>query len=98
MSLIAKAQALQHKRMEALRKYAEDIEDINQRPHELDQASVRAWVKVVNAGWVKSDLTSLGIQAPKTSRTRRPEPATDDPVEPALKAADPAGGQDHSDG
>lgn len=83
MSLIAKAQALQHKRMEALRKYAEDVTDIERRRHELDLALVRAWVNVVNAGWPKSDLAGLGLQAPKTPRTRRPEPISDDQAEPA---------------
>ena len=88
MSLIAKAQALQHKRMEALRKYAEDVTDIERRRHELDLALVRAWVNVVNAGWAKSDLTGLGLQAPKTPRTRRPEPTSDDEAEQASISTD----------
>lgn len=96
MNLIAKAQVLQHRRMEALRKYAEDVADIDRRRHELDLASARAWVKVTNAGWVKSDLTSLGLQAP-TPRTRRREAATQDRTNPE-PAADPNGSSGDSDG
>lgn len=89
MSLIVKAQALQQKRMEALRKYAADAADIDRQRHELDLASVRAWMKVVHAGWATTDLTSFGLKAPKKPRARRPEAAGDDPVETATAAADP---------
>lgn len=98
MSLIAKAQALQHKRMEALRKYAEDVTDIERRRHELDLALVRAWVNVVNAGWAKSDLTGLGLQAPKTPRTKRPEPTSDDQAEVASISTDRQHDGGESDG
>ncbi len=71
MSLIAKAQALQHKRMEALRRYVEDIDEIDRRRHELDLASSRAWLKVTRAGWARTDLARLGLSAPKKPRARR---------------------------
>ncbi len=63
MSLLLKAQSLQHKRMEALRTYVADIDGIDRRRHELDPASTRAWTKVAHAGWATSDLTSFGLKA-----------------------------------
>lgn len=71
MSLIAKAQALQHKRMEALRRYIEDLDEIDRRRYELELASGRAWVKVTGAGWARTDLAHLGLIAPKKPRARR---------------------------
>ena len=62
MSLIAKAQVLQHRRMEALRKYVEDVEDIDRRRDELDLATTRAWVKVVHAGWATTDLARSRVE------------------------------------
>ncbi len=98
MSLLLKAQALQHKRMEALRTYVADMDDIDRRRHELDLASARAWMKVVHAGWATTDLTSFGLKAPKKPRTP-PRAASDTPSEPATTpAAAPADREHDSDG
>lgn len=97
MSLIAKAEVLQHKRMDALRRYAEDLADIERRRHELDLASARAWGMVIHAGWATADLTGLGLKAPKQPRARRRVASGGDPVEPTRVPADPDGGDD-SDG
>ena len=99
MSLIAKAQVLQHRRMEALRKYVEDVEDIDRRRDELDLATTRAWVKVVHAGWATTDLAGLGLKAPKKTRTRSDAPTDSTADVPAarVEAAPPSRGDD-SDG
>lgn len=83
MSLLLKAQALQHKRMEALRKYVADIEDIDRRRRELDLASVRAWMKVVHAGWTTTDLTSFGLHAPRKPRSTPQVAIGDNRAEPS---------------
>ena len=94
MSPIAKAQALQHKRMEALRRYIEDTEEIGRRRHELELASSRAWLKVTGAGWATTDLAHLGLIAPKKPRARRsPSSKHAEPV-----ATDSPDGEVASDG
>lgn len=98
MSLLDKAQALQHRRMEALRKYAEEVEDIDRRRHELDLASARTWTKVVRAGWAPSDLTSFGLKAPKKPRSTPPATVCQDHAEPTSPVADPPDREDDSDG
>lgn len=99
MSLIAKAQVLQHRRMEALRKYVEDVEDIDRRRAELDLATTRAWVKVVHAGWATTDLVGLGLKAPKKTRTRSDATAESEAGGPAARVdSDPPSPGDDSDG
>jgi len=98
MSLLLKAQSLQHKRMEALRTYAADIEDIDRRRHELDLASTRAWMKVIRAGWATSDLTSFGLKAPKKPRSTPSASAGHDHAHPASPVADPSEREDDSNG
>jgi len=98
MSLILKAQALQHKRMEALRKYAEEVANIDRRRQELDLASTRAWMNVIHAGWATSDLTSFGLKAPKKPRSTRSASAAHDRAQPTSPVADPPDRKDDSDG
>lgn len=98
MSLLLKAQSLQHKRMEALRTYVSDIEDIDRRRHELDLASARAWMKVIRAGWAASDLTSFGLKVPKKPRSTPPATVRQDHAEPAPPVADPSEREDDSNG
>ncbi|MEA5120848.1 MAG: hypothetical protein VB040_06195 [Propionibacterium sp.] len=98
MSLLLKAQALQHKQMEALRTYVADIEDIDRRRHELDLASARAWMKVIHAGWTTTDLTSLGLKTPKRPRTQPRVAAGNTPGEPASPTAAPPDRETDSDG
>ena len=98
MSLLLKAQALQHKRMEALRTYVADIEDIDRRRHELNLASARAWMKVVHAGWATSDLTSFGLKAPKRPRSTPSASAGHDHAQPTSPVADRPNREDDSDG
>lgn len=98
MSPIAKAQALQHERMEALRRYVSDIEDIDRRRRELELASSRAWSKVTSAGWARTDLTRLGLSAPKKPLARRS--ASSGRAVPGSEPiqTDPPDGQDGPDG
>ena len=98
MSLLLKAQALQHKRMEALRTYVADIEDIDRRRHELDLAAARAWMKVVRAGWVTSDLVSFGLKAPKKPRSTPSASTGHDQAETTSPVADPSDREADSDG
>ena len=98
MSLIAKAQALQHKRMEALRRYVEDIDDIDRRRHELELASSRAWLKVTSAGWATTDLTHLGLVAPKKPRARSTAPSHQTEPDPQPAETEPPDEQAASDG
>lgn len=98
MSLLLKAQSLQHKRMEALRTYAADIEDIDRRRHELDLASTRAWMKVIRAGWTTSDLTSFGLKAPKKPRSTPSASAGRDHTQPASPVVDPSEREADSNG
>ncbi|MEA5054705.1 MAG: hypothetical protein VB093_14805 [Propionicimonas sp.] len=98
MSLILKAQALQHKRMEALRKYAEEVANIDRRRQELDLASTRAWMKVVHAGWATSDLTSFGLKTPKKPRSTPSASAGHDHAETASPVSGPPDREDESDG
>ena len=98
MSLLLKAQALQHKRMEALRTYVADIEDIDRRRHELDLASARAWMKVIRAGWVTSDLVSFGLKTPKKPRSTPSASTGHDPAETMSPVSDPPDREDDSDG
>lgn len=97
MSLLVKAQALQHKRMEALRKYVADMEDLDRKRHELDLATSRAWVKVVHAGWSPADLTGLGLTAPKRTRTK-PTPVSNDEAAAETPVSEPMPDKGHSDG
>lgn len=98
MSFLLKAQSLQHKRMEALRTYVADLEDIDRRRHELDLASVRAWMKVIRAGWAMTDLTSLGLKAPKKPRSTPSASAGHDHAEPTSPVVDPPDRETDSDG
>ena len=98
MSLILKAQALQHKRMEALRKYADEVANIDRRRHELDLASARAWMKVIRAGWATSDLTSFGLKTPKKPRSTPSASAGHDHAEPTSPVVDPPDRETDSDG
>ena len=99
MSLLLKAQALQHKRMEALRKYVADIEDLDRQRHELDLASARAWMKVVHAGWATTDLTSFGLKSPKKPRPRPPSTSADDrAADDASLMSEPPDREDRTDG
>ena len=99
MSLLLKAQSLQHKRMEALRTYVADIEDIDRRRQELDLASTRAWMKVIRAGWATSDLTSFGLKTPKKPRSTPSASAGHDHAQPTSPVADrPDREDDDSDG
>ena len=98
MSLLLKAQSLQHKRMEALRTYVADIEEIDRRRHELDLASARAWMKVIHAGWATSDLTSFGLKAPKKPRSTPSASAGPDRAETMSPVVDPSDREDDSDG
>lgn len=98
MSLILKAQALQHKRMEALRKYADEVANIDRRRHELDLASARAWMKVIRAGWATSDLTSFGLKAPKKPRSTPSAAAGHDHAQPTSPVVDSSDRETDSDG
>lgn len=98
MSLLLKAQSLQHKRMEALRTYIADIEDIDRRRHELDLASARAWLKVIRAGWATSDLTSFGLKAPKKPRSTASAAVGHDHAQPTPPVVDSSDREDDSDG
>lgn len=98
MSLLLKAQSLQHKRMEALRTYVADIEEIDRRRHELDLASARAWMKVIRAGWATSDLTSFGLKTPKKPRSTPSASASHDHGQPTPPVAGPPDREDDSDG
>lgn len=98
MSLLLKAQSLQHKRMEALRTYVADIEDIDRKRHELDLASARAWMKVIRAGWATSDLTSFGLKAPKKPRSTPSVPVGDDHTQPTSPVAGSPDRDDDSNG
>lgn len=98
MSLLLKAQSLQHKRMEALRTYAAEIEDIDRRRHELDLASARAWMKVIYAGWATSDLISFGLKAPKKPRSTPSASAGHDRAETMSPVVDPSDREADSDG
>lgn len=94
MSLLLKAQALQQKRMEALRKYVADLGNIDNQRHELDLAAARAWTKIVRAGWTPGDLTQLGLRAPKRPRVNQ---STADP-EVSPSASSQSWEQGQSDG
>jgi hypothetical protein len=98
MSLLLKAQSLQHKRMEALRRYVADLEDIDRRRHELDLASTRAWMKVIRAGWTTTDLTSFGLKAPKKPRSTSSASTGHDHAETTSPVSDPPDREDDSDG
>ncbi len=98
MSLLLKAQSLHHKRMEALRTYVADVEDIDRRRHELDLASARAWMKVIRAGWATSDLTGFGLKAPKKPRSTPSAAAGHDHAQPTSPVVDSSHRETDSDG